>query len=166
MFDDADSHLRELSEFRGSERMEKLYNNFWRKESLKGFGITPYWDTSNASKSLNWEIYDDELENLQLHTVDMRSLLRNIYKPSAYRFPGIYEEIEKEGTKDKFLRIIDRWLAGIALPPPVLTANNDLTIGKRDGFHRLVVCSLLGVDEIPCWILDIKNVNLITATDQ
>lgn len=161
MLDEQDPYLKELTEFRGSERFHSLRKRFWGSPSLANSGILPVWDDRESAKHLNWELTDDEQSELQLYPVQLEALRRCIFMPSAYSHPGIYQH----AAEDQFLRIIDRWLQGIRLPLPVLTTTKDGSIGKRDGYHRLVVSYLVGADTIPCWILGSTAMQILQSNE-
>lgn len=150
-------HIQDLIDFQGSGREKELFDIYWNRERLDPSEITPLWDSSYEAGRLNWELTKEDFKTMELLRIDLPSLIDCIYGSESYRFPKVYDE----ASEDQFLRIIDCWLRKVSLPPPVITQRKDEFLSKYDGFHRLAVCSLLGVKTIPCWIVPTQKNNLI-----
>lgn len=157
MLKEHEFHRRELVDFQGSDRFKQLRVRYWNKKTLSNTEIKPHWNRDTSTKELNWEISEEEYDNLHLFDVKLKTLMDNMYESSAYFFPRVY----KVAYEDQFLRIIDKWLQKVPLPPPVITNCGDHEIGKRDGYHRIAMCCLLNVEVLPCWVMGNKAIDIL-----
>lgn len=144
-----DPFISELKTFHCSDRYRELITAYWGKPGSAFQGIEPLWDTSLEAQKLNWEVFEEDRHNLELIEIEMFQIIRKIQRPHDYTYPGVY----REAHRDQFIRVIDRWLARIALPPPVMRVGYSGLFRKMDGFHRLAVAGLADVPSIPCWVM-------------
>lgn len=142
---------KELLKFQTSERLRELESEFWRKPDEVFRKVVPLWDLRKSSLSWNWEVSGSDVNGCRLiQNLGKFEIGRRMFKPEAYRFPGNWRGIDR----DKALLVIDYWLRGIPLTPPILVARKDGTWGKLDGFHRLVI-ALMGMPrDVPVWFVN------------
>lgn len=140
----------ELADFPRSERYAELHRRFWKNPAAVLELITPRWTLEKSALALNWEIEDSEIHTCTLRHFEQRDLARSLHRPDVFRFPGNWKAIDE----DKALMILNHWLEARELTPPVLTLRADGTLGKRDGFHRLVLAMMCGPSTIPIWFLE------------
>jgi hypothetical protein len=157
------SMRKELMIFPTTERFRELENEFWRKPEAVFRKVVPLWDLRRSSLRWNWKISSGDANGCQLvQDLGKFEIGRRMFKPEAYRFPGNWREIDR----DKALLVIDYWLRGIPLTPPVLVPRKDGTWEKLDGFHRLVI-GLMGMPhDVPLWFLNAEKLDERTPVDQ
>ena len=140
----------ELESFPRTKRFTDLEEMYWRNPAMLAEQVTPLWDLNRSSLRWNWELSPDEIARCHLvEGVLTFEIGRSMYKPAAYRFPGNWNEMKRDQT----LLVVDHWLRGIPLTPPVIVYHQDGTWGKRDGYHRLVIALMCVPPEIPVWVL-------------
>jgi hypothetical protein len=149
-------HLDELLAFQDSEQRFELRPKFWRVDPFPKGKFIPCWNTRESERRLNWEA-SDVLHQSRLCYFKLPELLRLIDCPENLLPPKVFDVAHE----DKFLLIIHLWMRGICLPPPVLVLRRPHMLGKRDGFHRLAVASLVGAFKIPCWIAGMSAQKLV-----
>lgn len=142
----------ELAAFPQTKRFSSLEERYWNKPASIGREVRPMWDFRRSSLLWNWELGEDEKAGCELIENTMTfSLGLKMFRPECYRFPRNFREMDR----DKSLLIVDRWLRGIPLTPPVIVFRpEDGTWGKRDGFHRLAIALICLPPEMPVWILN------------
>ena len=139
-----------LIHFPNTQRFRELELEFWKKPSVVGEKVTPLWDLNRSSLWWNWELSIDDASEISLVEDNGKfGIGARLFRPDAYRFPGNWRALDK----DKALLVIDCWLNGIPLTPPVLVPREDGTLGKVDGFHRLVLALMCRPHTVPFWLL-------------
>ena len=135
-----------FQQFATSARSDELGLRFWKAPQAVYNTIECLWDTTLAARQFNWECVDD---GGVLYEGPTDLIRRRFHKTTALMVPHIYSP--DVADKYRFLWVIDRWLSGISLTPPCLQFLPNGKLGVRDGFHRLAVAAIAGIERMPFW---------------
>ena len=107
----------DLRDFPATARYQKLKSTYWNNPALIQRDVKPLWDLSRSSIRWNWELDTEEQARCHLiEGVETLSLLRKMYRTEAYVWPRSFKEMDA----DKALTVVNQWLEGLTLSPPVI----------------------------------------------
>ena len=142
----------DLRDFPTTARYRNLKSTYWNNPKLIQRDVKPLWNLSRSSIRWNWELDTEEQARCHLiEGVETLTLLRKMYRTEAYVWPRSFKEMDA----DKALTVVNQWLEGLTLSPPVIVyRQEDNTWGKRDGFHRMAIALMCNPVKLPVWVID------------